>query len=118
MSSILHGSLLGVAFASPVPAEGSSTELEKRFSETNPWQLTNIVAHQAANKAAGQSHFGFHFEDTNKGIKLQTDCKYTLPAGSTATLADGQYHPCDNNSVSFSWDGTTLSLERSYTDPS
>ncbi|KAK3636745.1 hypothetical protein LTR56_014047 [Elasticomyces elasticus] len=85
--------------------------------ENTPWTISNITAFEAAAGSASESYISFHFCDVNPGLELETMCSRTVAAGSGGSLRDPAYYACEGNEVRFIYSGTSLSLERSYTDP-
>ncbi|KAK4888337.1 hypothetical protein LTR27_012746 [Elasticomyces elasticus] len=105
--------LLSVVYALPL----SNTTTCHALVENTPWTISNITAFEAAARSASESYISFHFCDVNPGLELETTCSRTVAAGSGGSLRDSAYYACEGNEVRFVYSGTSLSLERSYTDP-
>ncbi|KAK5745362.1 hypothetical protein LTR17_001523 [Elasticomyces elasticus] len=105
--------LLSIAYALPL----SNTTTCHALVENTPWTISNITAFEAAAGSASESYISFHFCDVNPGLELETMCSRTVAAGSGGSLRDSAYYACEGNEVRFIYSGTSLSLERSYTDP-
>ncbi|KAG9659282.1 hypothetical protein KCU95_g11410, partial [Aureobasidium melanogenum] len=86
----------------------------KRLSESEPWHLTNIFIFTAANDSTNSS-ISFNLVDNNTGLQADTDCSRSV-LGSVEDA--NKFYPCANNSFNFRWDGTTLRMQRFYTDTS
>lgn len=84
----------------------------KRLAESEPWHLTNISIFTAANDSTNNS-ISFNLVDNNTGLQADTDCSRSA-LGSVEDA--NKFYPCANNSFNFRWDGTTLRMQRFYTD--
>ncbi|KAK3627645.1 hypothetical protein LTR56_019097 [Elasticomyces elasticus] len=105
--------LLSVVYALPL----SNTTTCHALVENTPWTISNITAFEAAAGSSSESYISFHFCDVNPGLELETTCSRMVAAGSGGSLRDSTYYACEGNEVRFIYSGTSLSLERSYTDP-
>lgn len=86
--------------------------------ENNPWIVRKLQAFTAAPGTDGPSFVSFHLQDTNTGLKLNTMCSRYLPKKSTEPCEDpNNYYSCDDDSVQFMYDGKTVTIERTFTDP-
>ena len=91
----------------------------------NPWTVRDIFMWQPSaitTNATNSSHdvkgnVNFIVIDTNKDLKLMTECTSDLINGATPD-ENGGYNPCKNKKIwfQFSKEGVLL-LERFYNDP-
>lgn len=117
----IAAAILASAVAAPAVITGSNGALDKRCKakvENKPWQLTHIAAFEAdPNLPTGISSISFDFCDTNKGLELQTRCEYNLPMHSGLGPIDhDNYHRCNNQDVQFKYEGTNITVSRTYKD--
>ncbi|KAH0151592.1 hypothetical protein KCU67_g10193, partial [Aureobasidium melanogenum] len=87
---------------------------QKRFAESEPWHLTNISVFTAANSFTN-STISFNLLDNNTGLQADTTCSRSV-LGSVEDA--NNFYPCTNDNFNFRWDGTTLRMQRFYTDTS
>ena len=85
---------------------------QKRLAESEPWHLSGLSVYTSSDGSRNNS-ISFNLVDNNAGLQADTDCSRSV-LGS-AEDADN-YYPCGNSSFSFRWDGTTLRIQRFYTD--
>ncbi|KAM3415796.1 hypothetical protein BST61_g9306 [Cercospora zeina] len=86
--------------------------------EDSPWAITDMTSFQALPGSNNvSSYFVFNFEDINDGLELKTNCAFTLPPGSNASVADDNYHLCASVDVRFKYSGQLLQVSRWYQDP-
>lgn len=114
------GTLLTLALAL-LPCLGQAAALNtstKRYVEQYPWQIRDLTIFTAKATSAGASYISFTFNDNNTGIALQTTCQRFILPNSGQSLADSNYHLCQNTSVEFQLTNDQLKLARGYVDPS
>lgn len=87
---------------------------QKRLAESEPWHLTNLSIFTATNGSTNSS-ISFDLLDNNIGLQADTTCSRSV-LGSVEDPSS--FYPCANNSFNFRWDGTTLRMQRFYTDTS
>ncbi|KAI9654157.1 MAG: hypothetical protein M1831_005511 [Alyxoria varia] len=123
---VLAFSLISTTSASPIavpePQQPSSTDTappskSNPITESNPWVLTNIKKFEA-NSANGATYITFDFKDDNEGIQLKTTCSRVVLPGKGEIADGGSTVSCANPDVGFSYDGSSIKIQRSYTDPS
>jgi hypothetical protein len=85
---------------------------QKRLAENEPWHLSGISVFTSSDGTKNDS-ISFNVIDNNAGLQANTDCSRSV-LGSVEN-AD-KFYSCDNNSFNFRWDGTTLRIQRFYTD--
>ena len=86
------------------------------ISESEPWILTHIKKFEATS-ANGVSYITFDLEDTNDRIQLKTTCTRVVLPGKGNILDGATTVSCANPDVAFSYDGSTIKIQRSYNDP-
>ncbi|KAG9597318.1 hypothetical protein KCU77_g7943, partial [Aureobasidium melanogenum] len=87
---------------------------QKRLAESEPWHLMNISIFTAANGFTNSS-LSFSLLDNNTGLQADTVCSRSV-LGSVEDA--NNFYPCANDNFNFRWDGTTLRMQRFYTDTS
>ncbi|KAG9857558.1 hypothetical protein KCU98_g936, partial [Aureobasidium melanogenum] len=87
---------------------------QKRLAESEPWHLTNLSVFTAANDFTNSS-ISFNLLDNNTGLQAETTCSRSV-LGSVEDA--NNFYPCADDSFNFRWDGTTLRMQRFYTDTS
>lgn len=85
---------------------------QKRLAENEPWHLTSLSIFTGANGSTN-SFISFNLRDNNIGLQADTICSRSV-LGSVEDASN--FFPCSNNSFNFRWDGTTLRMQRFYTD--
>lgn len=86
----------------------------KRLAESEPWHLTNLSIFTGTNGSTNSS-ISFNLLDNNSGLQAETTCSRSV-LGSLEDASN--FYPCANSSFNFRWDGTTLRMQRFYTDTS
>jgi hypothetical protein len=85
---------------------------QKRLAENEPWHLSDISVFTSSGGTMNNS-ISFNIDDNNAGLQANTDCSRSVPG----SVEDSDYFwPCDDSSFNFRWDGTTLRIQRFYTD--
>ncbi|KAH0043070.1 hypothetical protein KCU78_g664, partial [Aureobasidium melanogenum] len=87
---------------------------QKRLAESEPWHLTNISIFTAINDSTNSS-ISFNLLDNNAGLQADTTCSRSV-LGSVEDA--NNFYPCVDDNFNFRWDGTTLRMQRFYTDTS
>jgi hypothetical protein len=85
---------------------------QKRLAESEPWHLSGLSVFTSSDGSSNNSIL-FGLVDNNPGLQADTTCSRSV-LGSVED-ADN-FYPCDNSSFNFRWDGTTLRIQRFYTD--
>jgi hypothetical protein len=85
---------------------------QKRLAENEPWHLSDLSVFTSYD-GSGNSSISFNLIDNNAGLEANTTCSRSV-LGSVED-ADN-FYPCDNSSFNFRRDGTTLRMQRFYTD--
>ncbi|CAD0083768.1 unnamed protein product [Aureobasidium vineae] len=85
---------------------------QKPLAESEPWHLLGLSVFTASTGSSNNS-ISFDLVDNNAGLQASTACSRSVP-GSVEDA--NNFYPCDNNSFSFRWDGTTLRMQRTYKD--
>jgi hypothetical protein len=85
---------------------------QKRLSENEPWHLSGLSIFTSSDNS-GNSSISFDLVDNSPGLEANTSCSRSV-LGSVEDA--NNFYPCDNSSFNFRWDGTTLRMQRFYTD--
>lgn len=85
---------------------------QKRLAESEPWHLSSVSVFTSSDGTRNSS-IDFNLVDNNVGLQADTACARSV-LGSVED--SDNFHPCDNSSFNFRWDGTTLRIQRFYTD--
>lgn len=116
---------LTLTHASPTPITSTSeiTPLNRRLIESAPWQLNNLRIFSAAPGTPGMSYITFTFVDSGNdaALDMTTSCKRYIAPQSSLGEASGAvttpvFSTCANATVGWSYDGKTVSVQRSYVD--
>lgn len=85
---------------------------QKRLAENEPWHLTNLTVFTGSNGAKNSS-IAFNLVDNNPGLQLNATCSRSV----LGSIEDpNNFYPCSSEGLNFRWDGTTLRIQRFYTD--
>jgi hypothetical protein len=85
---------------------------QKRLAENEPWHLSGLSVFTSSD-GSGNSSISFDLIDNNAGLEANTSCSRSV-LGSVEDAYN--FYPCDNSNFNFRWDGTTLRMQRFYTD--
>lgn len=86
---------------------------QKRLSESEPWHITHLFVFTAT-PGSQNNQIVFNLLDNNTGLQTDTICARSVPG----CIEDATtFYPCVNDDFNFRWDGTTLRIQRFYTDP-
>ncbi|KAG9690877.1 hypothetical protein KCU95_g8442, partial [Aureobasidium melanogenum] len=110
----MHALLTLLAIAVALLTEVKAVPHQKRLAESQPWHITNLSIFTATNDSTNNS-ISFNLVDNNIGLQAETTCSHSA-LGSVEDA--NSFYPCANNSFNFRWDGTTLRMQRLYTDTS
>lgn len=108
----MHALLTLLAIAVALLTEVKAVPHQKRLAESQPWHITNLSIFTATNDSTNNS-ISFNLVDNNIGLQAETTCSRSA-LGSVEDA--NSFYPCANNSFNFGWDGTTLRMQRFYTD--
>jgi hypothetical protein len=109
----MHAYLTLLTTAAALYTSVTALPHQKRLFENDPWHLSNISVFTSSDGTKNNS-ISFNLIDNNAGLqKANTDCSRSV-LGSVED-ADN-FYPCANNNFNFRWDGTTLRIQRFYTD--
>lgn len=109
----MHALLTFLATAVALSTNVKAIPHQKRLAESEPWHLTNLSIFTATNDFTNSS-MSFNLVDNNIGLQAGTACSRSV-LGFVEDVSN--FYPCDNSSFNFRWDGTTLRIQRFYTDP-
>lgn len=85
---------------------------QKRLAESEPWHLSGLSVFTSSDGSSNNS-ISFDLVDNNVGLQADTTCSRSV----LGYVEDANsFYPCDNSSFNFRWDGTTLRIQRFYTD--
>ncbi|KAH0284891.1 hypothetical protein M436DRAFT_75126 [Aureobasidium namibiae CBS 147.97] len=85
---------------------------QKRLAESEPWHLSGLSVFTSADGSRNNS-ISFDLVDNNVDLQAGTTCSRSV----LGPVEDADnFYPCDNSSFNFRWDGTTLRIQRFYTD--
>jgi len=108
----MHASLTLLTSAAALYTSVLAFPHHKRLAESEPWHLSGLSVFTSADGSRNNS-ISFDVVDNNAGLQADTTCsRSVLGSVENADI----FYPCDDNSFNFKWDGTTLGIQRFYTD--
>ncbi|KAI4753532.1 hypothetical protein E4T52_14365 [Aureobasidium sp. EXF-3400] len=108
----MHTSLTSLTTVAALCTSVMALPHQKRLAESEPWHLSGLSVFTNSDGSSNSS-ISFDLVDNNAGLQADTTCSRSVP-GSVEDA--NNFYPCDNSSFNFRWDGTTLRIQRFYTD--
>jgi hypothetical protein len=108
----MHASLTLLTTVTALCTSAMALPHQKRLAESEPWHLSGLSVFTSSDNSQNNS-ISFDLVDNNTGLEANTSCSRSV-LGSVEDA--NNFYPCDNSSLNFRWDGTTLRMQRFYTD--
>jgi len=108
----MHTPLILLTTVAALCTSAMALPLQKRLAESEPWHLSGLSVFTSSD-VSKESSILFNLVDNNAGLQANTMCSRSV-LGSVEDA--NNFYLCENSSFNFRWDGTTLRIQRFYTD--